>query len=332
MNNSNSPLEKITDTITDVISGVPAPIRKNFFKAFGQLCTAAVDVPVTWLEGKASEIRATYEARIQIIKKEGESISDKLEVPPQYIAKASEKFASKIIKEQLNLDQITHNAAQNLADHRYESESERKEETAEISDDWLNEFENYARLKSSEDMKTIFGKILSGEILKPGTFSIKTVRLISQLDNQAAKLFQILCSIAATLEIGGLEFDTRVISIGGDAGGNSLSKFGLSFDDLNILQEYGLIIADYNSYFTYLMCVANEQNQVSGVLRFRNKPFGFVPIDREKYDKQVKLNGVAFTKAARELRSIIPLIEVGDYEKELIEFFEKKHLRMVEVR
>lgn len=328
MDNPHSQLEKITDTITDVISGVPAPIRKNFFKAFGQLCTAAVDVPVTWLEGKASEIKATYEARVQIIKKEGESISERLEVPKEYISKASEKFASKIIKEQLNLDEITRNAAQNLSSQEYKEEVKAD---SELSDDWLNEFENYARLKSSEDMKLIFGKILSGEITKPGTFSIKTIRLISQLDNQAAKLFQTLCSYSISLDIGDKTFDSRVVSFSGNAASNSLSHLGLSFDNLNILQEYGLIISDYNSWMPYKPCIANEKNQIGAGLRFGNKQYGLIPTDKEKYDKELKLHGVALTKAAKELLKIIPLNDVVDYKKELVDFFAAKHLRMVEV-
>lgn len=327
MDSSNS-LDKITDTITDVISGVPTPIRKNFFKAFGQLCTAAVDVPVSWLEGKASVIRATYDARVQIIKKEGEKISENLDIPKQYIDKASEKFASKIIKEQINLDEITRNAAENLGNQKY---SDQATVDAEIGDDWLNEFESYARLKSSEEMKIIFGKILSGEITKPGSFSIRTIRLISQLDNQAAKLFQILCSNAISLNLGNRIFDARVVSLTGNAASNSLSKYGLSFDNLNILQEYGLIISDYNSYMPYNPCIANEQNQIAAGLRFGNKDYGLIPTDKTKYDKILKLNGVALTKAAKELLNIIPLKDSEEYKKDLTEFFSKKHLRLMEV-
>ena len=66
--NIETGLEKLTDTIGSVITGIRPPFKKNFLKAFGQLCTAAVDIPVAWLESKASEIRATTDARIQIIK------------------------------------------------------------------------------------------------------------------------------------------------------------------------------------------------------------------------------------------------------------------------
>lgn len=325
---SETGLEKFTNTIETAITGIPAPVRKNFLKAFGQLCTAAVDIPVAWLEGKATEIRAATNARVDIIKKSGEEIAGEITIPKEYISKASSKYASKIIKEQINLDEITLNAAKEL------SEKEAKEEPApqkEIEDDWLNEFESHARLKSSDDMKIIFGKILSGEILKPGTFSIRTVRLISQLDNIAAKLFQLLRNQAISMRFGHHILDARVVSFSGNAAANALSQFGLSFDNLNVLQEYGLIISDYNSYMIYNPCIAREDNKVSFSLHFNNKDFGLIPTDKENYDKTLQLHGVALTKAGKELLDIIPFEYNEEYTKAFVDFLDKKHLRLVEL-
>lgn len=328
---SQSGLEKVAETIGDLVTGVPAPIRKNFFKAFGQLCTAAVDIPVSKLEARAAEIRAASSARIKIIETEGEQISEQLSVPKEYVSKASEKFASKVVKEQLNLDQIGLNAANDLKQENFENTE--NQTVNEITDDWLNEFENYAKLKSSDDMRLIFGKILSGEIRKPGTFSIRTVRLISQLDNNAARLFQLLCSQSVSMSIGQSHiYDARVVSFSGNPASNSLRQYGLSFDNLNILQEYGLIITDYNSWMHYAPCITNEKLQVGVTLCYGKKHFGLLPTDKEKYDKTVKLSGVAFTQAGTELLKIIPMEESPNYKKALDDFFEKKHLKLVEVK
>ena len=43
--------------------------------------------------------------------------------------------------------------------------------------------------------------------------------------------------------------DARVPSLGRSAGENSLQQFGLSFRELNILNEHGLIIGEYNSWY-----------------------------------------------------------------------------------
>lgn len=328
---TESGFEKVKDTIEGLVTGVPAPIRKNFFKAFGQLCTAAVDIPVANLESRAAEIRAASAARIQIIQTEGEQISEQLSVPKEYVLKASEKFASKIVKEQLNLDQIGLNAANDLKQEDFANAN--GEPVEEISDDWLNEFENYAKHKSSEDMRIIFGKILSGEISKPGTFSIRTVGLISQLDNEAAKLFQLLCSQSVSMCVGKLYvFDARVISFNGNAASNSLSQYGLPFAKLNVLQEYGLIITDYNSYMNYASCIVNEKMVVSTAMCFGKTQYGLVPTDNEKYDKTLRLSGVSFTKAGKELLKIIPLQDAANYKKDLEDFLAKKHLKLQELK
>src|SRR5712672_1848586 len=51
-------LSAIGDTLGDLVSGIPAPIRKNAIKAFARLCTAAVEYPIALIEGAIAEKRA----------------------------------------------------------------------------------------------------------------------------------------------------------------------------------------------------------------------------------------------------------------------------------
>ena len=328
MENNESGLNSFTNSLGDIITGIPEPIRKNFFKAFSQLCTAAVDVPVAWLEGKADEIRANTSARIQIIKSSGNIISDNLDIPPEYIAKASSKYASKIIKEQMNLDSITINAAKEL---KSSVEVDDNSSSDEISEDWLNEFENIARLKYSEEMKIVFGKILSGEIRRPGTFSIRTVKVIAQLDNEAAKLFQRFCSIAISLRDYCDIRDARVVTFKGSAASNSLSKYRLGFDNLNILEECGLIISEYHSYMPYSDCVEFENGNYYACIRFQNRNYILRPIEREKMDRELKLYGVRLTNVGKELLDIIPIEQNEVYTRDLVDFLKEKSFNLVEI-
>lgn len=325
----DSPLNKVTDIVSTLVDGVPAPIKRNFFKAIAQLGSAAIDIPIAWLEGKSGIIRATNQARIQIIKSEGDIFSDQLEIPDDYIKKAAEKYASKIIREQINLDSISYKAAQELANEKFE---DIEVTDKEISDNWLNEFENTARLISSEEMKFIFAKILANESKNPGKFSIKTLRLISQLDNKAATVFQKLCSCAISLGFKGTLYDVRVVSLEGNAASNSLSKYGLSYDNLNVLQEYGLIISDYNSYMPYAYSILKENNSVELATKFVNDYYAFLPTDREKYDKTLKLIGISFTESGKELFNIVPKEINYNYKTDFEQFLIKKNLRLIPVK
>ncbi len=197
----NNSMENPIDTIGDAISGIPAPIRKNLFIALNQLCTALIDIPVAYLEGKAAENRAETSARITMINTAAEQMAKQMNIDPQYSQIAANKYGQKILREQINLDMIGQNALKELssAQSPQSNSQENKSAQKEISVDWLNSFEEEARHKTSDEMRLLFGKILAGEISKPSSYSIKTVRLISQLDNQAAKIFQTFCSLCISL-------------------------------------------------------------------------------------------------------------------------------------
>ena len=106
-------------------------------------------------------------------------------------------------------------------------------------------------------MQLRFGRILAGEIRNPGSYSILTLKTLGELDQNIATLFKKLCSACVVLGIQNNEhiIDARVPSLGGDAGSNALKKYGLGFDQLNILNEYDLIISDYNSWRDYNLCI-----------------------------------------------------------------------------
>ena len=74
---------------------LPASIIRNASKAFGQLCSALVNVPVGALERRSAEKRAESEARIKIIEENAAQIAGQMKVSPEYALKAGNKFAEK---------------------------------------------------------------------------------------------------------------------------------------------------------------------------------------------------------------------------------------------
>jgi Protein of unknown function (DUF2806) len=60
----------------------------------------------------------------------------------------------------------------------------------EIDDDWLNLFERYAEVASSDRLRDLWSRVLTGEIRKPQTFYLRTLRFISELDVETAALFE----------------------------------------------------------------------------------------------------------------------------------------------
>lgn len=317
-------LSTIDTGIGDLISGVPAPIRKNAAKAFGRLFSAAVEYPVARIENAIAERRAESRARVALINASAAQIAEQMRTDPEYARVAADKFAQKIVRERINVDQVTAVAAADLKSDPPGSAGDLAAGTPSISDDWLNAFESEAAHMSSEQMQRLFGKILAGEIRRPESFSIKTIKLMAQLDNRAAELFRQLCSLSISARIPNSNeiLDARVVSMG-RADTNSLKAYGLSFDALNILHEYGLIISDYHSSFDYRISV-ELNDRVMLPWTYQNMKWVFAPKVGVPKPTELWVHGVAFSRSGRELLPIVDVLPNEDYTAALKDFFDKK--------
>jgi hypothetical protein len=253
-----------------------------------------------------------------------------MQTNPEYARGAATKFAHKIIRERVNVDQVSEIAA---ADLKFEpsASNDKEPEAPPISDDWLNAFESEAAQMSSEQMQRLFGKVLAGEIRRPTSYSIKTVKFMAQLDNHAAALFSLLCSLSISLRVpnSNIPLDARVVSMG-NAGSNSLRAYGLSFDALNILQEYGLIISDYNSYMDYQTAVIHG-GQVILPMTNQNALWVFSPKVPSSERHEFRADGVAFSRCGKELLSIVDITPNEQYTVALKTFFDQKQMTMTKL-
>lgn len=359
-------IKVVMDFISTV--DVPASILRNAAKALNRFCSAGIDWPVAFLEGKATEERARTESRIKLMRVSTDQIAQQMKVNPEYVRRAGNKFAGKIIREQLNLDAISAIAVDELrADEPASSTNQHanNDEEKTINDDWLNTFEEEGRQKSTKEMQLLFGRILAGEIRKPGSYSIRAVKILGELDQNTAVLFKKLCSICvvqeraveirddrlvqvinvplldgnsgstcAILDIPDAKqvFDVRVPSLGGNPGSNALAKYGLGFGQLNILNEYGLIISDYNSWISCTPCIKNEAGLVPLPFYHALRQWVLLPSSAWDRTQDFQLHGVSLSQAGRELFGVVDLDPMEEYTDELKKFFAGQNLRMTEIQ
>ena len=311
-------LMQIFEAIEAGVTGLPEPVRKNFLKVAAQLCTAAIDIPVAMLEGKAAEIRAESRGRVKLIGTSSHQLADQMKVDPEYVKAAAHKFTQKVVREQINLDKTTAAAYEEL-----ERGPTSATPVADISEDFLNAFEREASQMSSEHMQRLFGKILAGEVKNPSAFSIKTVKQVAQLDNRAATSFRLLCSLVCSLRSGNHIWDARVVSFGTNAGSNSLQQYGLSFDQLNVLQEYGLIISDYSSYVD-LGCAILKNNSLAIPLTYQKQQYGLVPKVPTNEAVKFHVHGVGLSRTGKELLDVMDIEPNEAYTAALVTFFDSQ--------
>lgn len=317
-------LDVAVEVIKTKLGHLPGFVRTNALKATRRLGA----IPGAWIDGKTAEIKAESEARVALTKATTKSIIKKLDVPDSIAEMAAAKHASKILREAVNTSKVVDVAMSELQagpQPEVTTTGASEQSTPEISSDWLNAFEQEAANMSSEHMQRLFGKILAGEIKRPSSYSIRTVKLMAQLDNHAAQFFVRLCSLASTLQAHERIVDSRVITIGEQPGANGLEPYGLPWSALNTLIECGLIISDLNSYMTYGAAIVHDR-RVSMAITYANRRFVLVPKNPLQGQVQVmnpfRVYGVRLSSAGMELLNIVDMEENPSYTEALSKYFD----------
>ena len=332
----------------DVNINVPA-LRKLLEYAASGIGSIAGPLLASWkarAEVKAKLIAAEGEVEAQRILAEGQS--DVLQIVARATADAREKLSTPntTMQGQLSVGEMVAQKIQfqeekrqanilSVIDRAVEEVGEGEVPDKEPDHDWTARFFNDIQDVSSEEMQTLWAKVLAGEVAQPGSTSMRTLSILRSLDKATAGLFRKLCSACVSLRLDGPEFwDARVPSLGGNAGTNSLQKYGLSFDKLNVLNEHGLIISDYNSWCDLRMCLGAgmfESKLVRFPFNFQGRYWVLESSNQRDKDQEFRLSGVALTRSGRELLEIVDLEPMNEYTQDLMKFFEAEKLRMTEV-
>ena len=104
-------------------------------------------------------------------------------------------------KRQENIENVTSVAARELS-----AETDAPDEAP--SGDWVTRFFNCAQEVSSDEMQELWGRILAGEIKKPGSYSLRTLDFIRNLTKSEAEIFEHLAKKALQIPGG-----TWIISV-----------------------------------------------------------------------------------------------------------------------
>ncbi len=305
-------LEKLVDVVSSGVGSVAGPMLAPW-KARRESAARLIDAEAE-SEVLSIQVQAQAEAR-RLLVAHSDMVVGEIELGDS----VRQRIEFQERKRQANIEAVAHRAAFELG--------ESSAPAVEPDHDWTARFFGEVQDVSSEDMQALWGRVLAGEVRQPGLTSLRTLGILKDLDVATAALFSRLCS-AALILVGsdGEIFDARVPSLGGNAGQNSLAPYGLGYGALNRLNEHGLIIADYNSYFTY---VARDDSQGGSELRLQHQGVSWDwDIDGEdRKSVPVKLHGVAMTVAGCELSRVVSEEPVEEY-TEALKAFLKRDFRL----
>ncbi len=231
-------------------------------------------------------------------------------------------------KRQLNIESVVKKAATQLGDTEVSND--------ETDHDWTAHFFNHVQDVSSEEMQSLWAKVLAGEVERAGSTSIRTLGILKNIDQSTARLFRKFCSGCVFLCIDGRSLtDARVPSLGGNAASNVLKPYGLGFGELNRLNEHGIIISDYNSWYDYRMSVGQKIDNPPGLIKipfcFQGRYWILDAANEHDVGKEFRLSGVALTNSGRELSRVVSLESLDNFAQALVTYFQNKNWKMTEV-
>ena len=113
-------------------------------------------------------------------------------------------------------------------------------DSALISNDWIANWRDKARLVSDEEMELLWAQLLAGEVNSPGTYSPKAVNMLADMDRSDAQLFHDLCRFQVMryeFEFGPRDTIPLVI----DPSDDIYKSNGVTDEGLLALEDIGLI-------------------------------------------------------------------------------------------
>ena len=164
ININGAPLEKLIDVMSKGFGVLYSPreIRKN-------------------ADAKAYEIKVLEKAKLAADLKRTDKTSE-LE------QKISARITHQEAKRQQNIDNISYVAAKQLEHEETVSEEQ-------VDEDWISRFFNISQDVSNEEMQTLWGRILAGEVKQPNSFSLRTLEILKNITHSEAEIFNRLAKM-----------------------------------------------------------------------------------------------------------------------------------------
>ena len=207
-------------------------------------------------------------------------------------------------KKQENIESITAQATTRIDEHA---------KPENVKDDWISHFFEKCRIVSDAEMQKLWSTILAGEANKPGSYSKRTIDIISTLDKSDAHIFTNLCGFAITDGKGiayPLVFEHQ---------DNIYKKSGLDFASLNHLDFIGLI--KFNELGNYMFTDLPKQ----AVFLYFGQVIKF--IFQNDSDNQLDSGHVMLTQAGLQLASICGAQMNREFLNYMAEYYKKKSVQ-----
>lgn len=156
-------------------------IGKEAAKALSSVIGSALRVPDAYFAGIAKGISADADAKTQVKLLIAGEVGKRALIDEALIDRMAQRWLGEQVGKQINREAVAVEAAADLKETPPEGD-------VPVDEDFLAKFNSYAECATTEQMQKLFGRVLAGEIRKPGTFSMATLHTLSLIDQRVAKI------------------------------------------------------------------------------------------------------------------------------------------------
>jgi hypothetical protein len=189
----NDHLDRETSVSVELTeTGVRAMSQSRFVAAIDRLGGNLAELVNAPMERRIARERTIAASEAELIAAVTKFGIEKLRSDPAFAERVAERHFTRVFEKQLNKDAVLLEALEDLRhDKGGEAHTERP-----LDAEFLDRLEYYAEGATSEQVRQKWGRVLSAEIKKPGSFSAKAMRIVDELDAETARLFEGFCKQA----------------------------------------------------------------------------------------------------------------------------------------
>lgn len=218
--------------------------------------------------------------------------------------RASNRLLTREIKRQINIENTIYAAAEDLSQVEKVSDES-------VDEDWVNRYFNTIEDVSNEQMQNLWGRILSGEIKKPKTYSLRTLDTLRNISSKEAEMFCKVGELALTSN------DNAFIPQHDNFLKNELK---VEFTDLMLLRDLGLLFPN-DLEFSF---GAGNKDQLSLLINGKT----VIILNRDAETPKIPLAAVFFTQTGKELLNLVD----QPFNKKYVEYVGKKFKKNKNIR
>jgi Protein of unknown function (DUF2806) len=175
--------------ISAVTANLPAPVETSLLKALSKLLGGLTAIPAAWVKRPAQAVDDITAGRSAVAAMLAKGVAEEALSDPIVMQAAAEIYLPSTVRKARNRVQIAQLAAEHAAEASADGDGG---QAAPPVDDWMNSFMRFAEDASSEQLQDLFARILTGEVTRPGSFALATLRVVAELDQATAQDFSLV--------------------------------------------------------------------------------------------------------------------------------------------